>query len=58
MVKRAVAIPGDPIPPVMRTGEGVVPQGAIVILGDSPCERSYGYVREEQVIGRAIRRLE
>ena len=62
LVKRAVAIAGDPVPPVLlRTGEGVVPQGAIVILGDLPSERRdsrrYGYVREEQLIGRAIRRL-
>jgi signal peptidase I len=56
LVKRAVAVPGDPVPPVLNSSMGVVPQDAIVIVGDSPCER-YGYVRQEQVVGRAIRRL-
>ncbi|WP_203912864.1 S26 family signal peptidase [Rhizocola hellebori] len=61
LVKRAVAVAGDPLPPVLREGEGVVPQGAILILGDNPYERRdsrrYGYVRDEQVVGRAVRRL-
>jgi signal peptidase I len=61
LVKRAVAIPGDPVPAALLLKELVVPRGAIVILGDHPSESRdcglYGYVREEQVVGRAIRRL-
>ncbi len=61
LVKRAVAVAGDPVPPVLRIGQEVVPQGSIVILGDNPWEsrdsRRYGYVREEQIVGRAVRRL-
>jgi signal peptidase I len=57
LVKRAVAIPGDPLPQVLQAAEGVVPLRAIVIVGDNPCERGYGYVGEEQLVGRAVRRL-
>ncbi len=61
LVKRAVAVPGDPLPPAMRAPDEVVPQGAIVILGDNPFEsrdsRLYGYIHEEHVVGRAVRRL-
>jgi signal peptidase I len=42
MVKRAVALPGDPIPAGVPVGtsDGRVPAGHLVVLGDNPA-RSY-----------------
>jgi signal peptidase I len=37
LIKRVVAVPGDPAPPgVPSLGAGVVPAGTVVVLGDSP----------------------
>jgi signal peptidase I len=65
-VKRAIALPGDPLPrdlvPALRDlPETAVPAGRLVVLGDNPGvswdSREYGYVREEQLVGVALRRL-
>jgi signal peptidase I len=63
-VKRAVAVAGDPVPadrvPALAS-EPAVPPGALVVLGDNPAtswdSRHYGFVRPDQFVGVAIRRL-
>ncbi|MGW8556695.1 S26 family signal peptidase [Streptomyces tubercidicus] len=66
LIKRAAAVPGDPVPrdsaPALRDlPEKRVPQGRVVLLGDNPEEsldsRFCGYFRDEQIIGVVIRRL-
>ncbi|MFE7543326.1 S26 family signal peptidase [Streptomyces platensis] len=66
LIKRAAAVPGDPVPrdgaPALRDlPEKRVPQGRIVLLGDNPEEsldsRFCGYFRDEQIVGVVIRRL-
>ncbi|MFC9757324.1 S26 family signal peptidase [Streptomyces sp. NPDC056921] len=66
LIKRAAAVPGDPLPragaPALRDlPEKRVPQGRLVLLGDNPEEsldsRFCGYFRDEQIIGVVIRRL-
>jgi signal peptidase I len=66
MLKRAIAIPGDPIPrdqvPALRDAPGnVVPAGCLVVMGDNPVgsldSRHYGYVRRGRVLGVAVRRM-
>ncbi|MFF1489643.1 S26 family signal peptidase [Streptomyces sp. NPDC058319] len=66
MIKRAAAVPGDPVPrdgaPALRDlPEERVPRGRIVLLGDNPEEsldsRFCGYFRAEQIIGVVVRRL-
>ncbi|MFI6977336.1 S26 family signal peptidase [Embleya sp. NPDC050154] len=66
MIKRAVAVAGDPIPrdrfPILRdVAADVVPTGAVVVLGDNPAaswdSRAYGFVHRHQVIGVAVRRI-
>jgi signal peptidase I len=64
MVKRAVAVAGDPVPPgargVLLPGE-VVPAGRLVVLGDNAGEsfdsRHCGYVPVEHLLGIVRRRL-
>ncbi|MFF7247080.1 S26 family signal peptidase [Embleya sp. NPDC008237] len=66
MVKRAVAVAGDPVPvdrfPVLRDAAGQpVPAHAIVVLGDNAASswdsRAYGFVHRDQVVGVAVRRI-
>ncbi|MYS87531.1 S26 family signal peptidase [Streptomyces sp. SID5474] len=66
MVKRAVAVAGDPVPveqfPVLRDAAGeAVPAGALVVLGDNAASswdsRAYGFVHRDQVVGVAVRRI-
>jgi signal peptidase I len=63
-VKRAIAVSGDPVPAdrvPMLASEPAVPPGALVVLGDNPAtswdSRDYGFVRRDQFVGVAIRRL-
>jgi signal peptidase I len=66
LVKRAVAVAGDPVPtdrvPLLREArETIVPPGALVVLGDNAAtswdSRDYGFVRGAQFVGVAVRRL-
>ncbi|MET7302455.1 S26 family signal peptidase [Embleya sp. NPDC005575] len=66
MIKRAVAVEGDRVPrdrfPVLRDVAGeVVPDGALVVLGDNAASswdsRAYGFVHRHQVVGVAVRRI-
>lgn len=57
-VKRAAAVPGDPVPDFLRVaGEQVVPPGRLVLLGDnrtrSHDSRSLGYYRTDRLLGVA-----
>jgi signal peptidase I len=66
IVKRAVAVPGDPVPrdrvPALRAViERHVPAAHLVVLGDSPAHsydsRHYGYVTADRVLGVVLRPL-
>jgi signal peptidase I len=66
VLKRVVAVPGDPVPrdrtpalPAMP--EARVPAGHLVVLGDNPAHsydsRHYGYVMVERLLGVVSRRM-
>ncbi|MFG1882105.1 S26 family signal peptidase [Micromonospora sp. NPDC049102] len=65
MVKRAVAVPGDPIPrekvpPLASVTETSVLRGKLVLLGDNPQSydsRHFGYYPGELLVGVAVFRL-
>ncbi|MFG3013866.1 S26 family signal peptidase [Streptomyces cinerochromogenes] len=66
LIKRAVAVPGDPVPghvvlDVPEKPGAPVPPGRVVLLGDNPAEsldsRFCGYFRENQIAGVVVRRL-
>ncbi|WP_090933429.1 S26 family signal peptidase [Nonomuraea jiangxiensis] len=64
IVKRVVALPGDPEPdflPRWARGTGVVASGMLLVLGDNHAvsrdSRHFGAVPAERVLGIAIRRL-
>lgn len=63
MVKRLIAVAGDPIPQEVKPpagGSAQVPAGFVVVLGDSPRSwdsRSWGLLPEANVIGSALLRL-
>lgn len=66
MIKRVVAVPGDPVPrdrvPALAdVPEDLVPPGRLVLLGDNQ-EASYdsrhlGYFPADRVLGTVVRRL-
>ncbi len=64
-IKRAVAVPGDPVPEqvVARVGASAgdaVPAGRLVVLGDGPVSedsRAWGYVPFDRVLGVVVRAL-
>ncbi|MEV0229534.1 S26 family signal peptidase [Nonomuraea sp. NPDC050786] len=66
LLKRAIAVPGDPVPrarcPALRSVPGqCVPAGHLVVLGDNP-DRSFdsrqaGYVTPGRLLGVVTRRL-
>ncbi|MEO6088282.1 MAG: S26 family signal peptidase [Umezawaea sp.] len=59
MVKRAVAVPGDPVPPDIPVPEPIVPEGRLLILGDnlarSNDSRRLGYLPADALIGVVLR---
>jgi signal peptidase I len=65
VIKRAVAVPGDPVPrdrvpPLAGVPELAVPSGRLVLLGDSPIStesRHYGYAEERHLLGVVVRRM-
>ncbi|MFB9236535.1 S26 family signal peptidase [Plantactinospora siamensis] len=65
LVKRAVAVPGDPVPPAVAPVAGDLPDGrvpadSVVVLGDgvsSQDSRMWGLVPGERVLGVSIARL-
>ena len=65
IIKRVAAIPGDPVPrdriaALAHVRESVVPDGKLVILGDSTRSadsRQHGYYDGNQVAGVVVRRL-
>ncbi|GAB3435531.1 hypothetical protein GCM10027569_87840 [Flindersiella endophytica] len=62
-IKRAVALPGDPVPPsVTQVGDAeCVPPGALVVLGDgavSTDSRQRGFYLAADLLGVVMRRLD
>ncbi|MET7338245.1 S26 family signal peptidase [Nonomuraea sp. NPDC005650] len=66
LIKRAVAVAGDPVPrerfPALRdVPETVVPPRTLVVLSDNPAagwdSRAFGFVRGDQLVGVMVRRL-
>ncbi|HET8684386.1 MAG TPA: S26 family signal peptidase [Micromonosporaceae bacterium] len=66
LIKRAVAVPGSPVPhrqvPALRgLPDPVVPEDRLVLLGDNAAmshdSRQCGYFSAEDVLGVAVRRL-
>lgn len=61
MVKRAAALPGDPVPAGVPGPSRTVPPNHLVVLGDNPGRshdsRAVGYVPAGALFGVVIRRL-
>jgi signal peptidase I len=59
MVKRAVAVPGDPVPAQIPVPDPVVPAGRLLVLGDNPLlsndSRRLGYLSADSLIGVVLR---
>jgi signal peptidase I len=59
LVKRAVAVPGDPVPPQIPIPDQVVPEGRLLVLGDNPAHsddsRRLGYIPADALIGVVLR---
>jgi signal peptidase I len=59
MVKRAVAVPGDPVPARIPVSDPVVPSGRLLVLGDNPLRsndsRRLGYLSADSLIGVVLR---
>ncbi len=64
MIKRVLAVPGDPVPPGsvpkrLATPGAVVPDGKLVVIGDNAAassdSRQLGYFHIERVLGVARR---
>ncbi|GIG65140.1 S26 family signal peptidase [Phytomonospora endophytica] len=59
MIKRVLALPGDPVPAGLRAvvgGDVLVPEGSMLVLGDNPRSsdsRGFGYVSLTSVLGVA-----
>jgi len=62
VVKRAVAVAGDPVPDAVRAASGgaaVVPPRSIVVLGDGPESRDsrhWGFIAASHIFGVTVRR--
>jgi signal peptidase I len=61
LVKRAVALPGDPVPPLPTLTGSRVPAGSLVVLGDNSGasfdSRQAGYFGADTLLGVVVRRL-
>lgn len=63
MIKRVVAVPGDPVPDSVRPAvrhAGRVPSGRLVVLGDgerSADSRLWGFVPVDAVLGSVVRSM-
>jgi signal peptidase I len=66
MIKRAVAVPGDPVPreraaALAERPEACVPADQLVVLGDNPGgsydSRVIGYIPGDRVLGVVVRQL-
>lgn len=65
IIKRAAALPGDPVPregfaALAHVPETAVPQGKLVVLGDSPHSadsRLHGYYQGDRLAGVVVRKL-
>ncbi len=63
MIKRVIAVPGDPRPHVCppQAAETIVPPGQFVVLGDNPVvshdSRQLGYFSADHLLGIVLRRL-
>ena len=64
IIKRAVALPGDPVPrgvaALADVPEPAVPAGRLVLLGDgrvSADSRTHGYFDADRLLGVVVRRL-
>lgn len=59
LVKRAVAVPGDPVPPQIPIADHIVPEGRLLVLGDNPARsddsRRLGYIPADALIGVVLR---
>jgi signal peptidase I len=62
MVKRVVAVAGDPVPPGVPVPEVHVPEGRLVLVGDNPARgydsRTTGYFDAAALIGVVVRRVD
>lgn len=61
-IKRVVALPGDPVPPEVTNvaGAGQVPQGALVVFGDSATStdsRQRGFYFATDLLGVVVHRM-
>ncbi|MBE1530678.1 S26 family signal peptidase [Actinomadura algeriensis] len=59
-VKRAAALPGDPLPPGVPGADGTVPPGELAVLGDNPDSvdsRMRGLYSGDRLLGVVVRRL-
>lgn len=61
-IKRAVALPGDPVPPAVKKVEDTdrVPRGALVVLGDNAAStdsRQRGFFFAADLLGVVMRRM-
>ena len=64
LVKRLVAVPGDPVPELVRpavdTAEDRVPDGMTVLFGDHPGSadsRSWGFIPLSDIAGIVVARI-
>ncbi|MFG1948726.1 S26 family signal peptidase [Nonomuraea sp. NPDC048826] len=63
LIKRIVALAGDPVPNAVRPAvpDDRVPYGQVVLLGDNPAasydSREHGYFRAADVLAVTIRRM-
>jgi len=61
ILKRAVAVPGDPVPAGVPVPDRIVPPGRLIVLGDnadaSHDSRTAGYYAAEALVGVVVRAM-